>query len=75
MCLIFQQSEPSVLINRVLTEKKMCIQFLLRMFLGLLPYDNYQSMFQMDWLLSTMDKDTSLYTQVTNSQLAQKFAK
>ena len=24
MCLIFQQSEPSVLINRVLTEKKMC---------------------------------------------------
>ena len=25
MCLIFQKSEPSVLINRVLTEKKMCI--------------------------------------------------
>merc|ERR1712212_890835 len=25
-CLIFQQSEPSVLINRVLTEKKMCIR-------------------------------------------------
>ena len=27
MCLIFQQSEPSVLINRVLTEKKMCMAF------------------------------------------------
>ena len=25
MCLIFQQSKPSMLINYVLTEKKMCI--------------------------------------------------
>ena len=36
MCLIFQQSEPSMLINRVLTEKKMCTMSLIQfeLFLG-----------------------------------------